>query len=184
MLANLADQTDATAYGYGTIPAAMFARASARVRGYVRQQITAGTSTITVRGPVVLLPERPVNSVTAIVDTFTDPDEPYTLEADEWHLRVGGLLETPNFGGNLEVTYTHGFTDVPDELIELVCGVAARLDGVNPAAASGVQQETGGSESVTFGFDSYNAISELSTGEKRVLDRLFPKRANLVVLRP
>jgi hypothetical protein len=52
------------------------------------------------------------------------------------------------------------------------------------AAASGVQQETAGSESVTFGFDSYKAISDLTAGEKAVLDRLFPKRANVVVLRP
>jgi len=184
VLANLADQDNATAYGYGTIAAGMFARASARVRGYVRQQITAGTSTITVRGPVVLLPERPVTAITSIIDEVTDPDVPYTLEVDEWELRNGGVLETPKFGGNLEVTYEHGFATLPDELIELVCGVAARLSDVNPAAAAGVQQETGGSESVTFGFDSYNAISELSTGEKRVLDRLFPKRANVVVLRP
>jgi hypothetical protein len=183
-LANLATQADATAYGYGTIAAAMFARASARVRGYIRQDITAGTSTITVRGPVVLLPQRPVTEVTSIVDNDTDPDNPYTLEADEWRLRNGGFLETPKFGGNLEVTYSHGYATLPDELIELVCGVAARLSEVNPAAAAGVQQETGGSESVTYGFDSYNAISELSTGEKRVLDRLFPKRGNVVVLRP
>lgn len=184
MLANLADQDDATAYGYGTISAAMFARASARVRGYVRQQITAGESTIVVRGPAVLLPQRPVVGIVSIIDRITDPDVPYTLEDDEWIIRPGGLLETPRFGGNIEVTYEHGFETVPDELIELVCGVAARLAGVNPAAATGVQQETGGSESVTYGFDSYNAISELSTGEKRVLDRLFPKRAGLVVLRP
>ena len=162
----------------------MFARASSRVRGYVRQRITAGTSIITVRGPVVLLSERPVNGIMSIVDAVTDPDVPYTLKADEWWLRVGGVLETPRFGDNLEVTYWHGFATIPDELVELVCGVAARLTDVNPAAATGVQQETGGSESVTYGFDSYNAISELSTGEKRILDRLFPKRANLVVLRP
>lgn len=184
MLPNLATQADATAYGYGTISTALFARASARVRGYVRQEITAGTSTIVVRGPVVLLPQRPVTAVTSIVDSDTDPDNPYTLEDHEWTLRNGGFLETPHFGGNLTVTYSHGFATLPDELIELVCGVAARLGEVNPAAAAGVQQETGGSESVTYGFDSYNAISELSTGEKRVLDRLFPKRGGVVVLRP
>lgn len=184
MLANLATQSDAIAYGYGTISTALFARASARVRGYARQDITSGTSTITVRGPIVLLPQRPVVAITSVVDAVTTPGAPYTLKADEWILRPGGVLETPHFGGNLEVTYTHGFASLPDELIELVCGVAARLGEVNVAAAAGVQQETGGSESVTYGFDSYNAISELSTGEKRVLDRLFPKRANVVVLRP
>jgi hypothetical protein len=99
-------------------------------------------------------------------------------------LRSGGILETPNFGGNLEVTYDHGFATVPDEVIELVCGVASRLTQINVAAASGVQQETAGSESVTFGFDSYKAISDLTAGEKAVLDRLFPRMSNVVVLRP
>ena len=37
---------------------------------------------------------------------------------------------------------------------------------------------------MTFGFDSYNAISELTTGEKRALDKLFPKRPGVVVMRP
>lgn len=184
MLASLATQSDANAYGYGTISDAMFNRASARVRGYVRQTVSAGTSTVTVRGPSVLLAERPVTAITSVIDEVSDPDVPYTLTAEEYILRPGGVLEVPGFGGNLEVTYAHGFATLPDELIELVCGIAARLGEVNPAAAAGVQQETGGSESVTYGFDSYNAISELSTGEKRVLDRLFPKRPSLVVMRP
>lgn len=182
-MTNLASQTDATAFGYGTISDAMFARASARVRGYVRQSITAGESTITVRGPIVLLPERPVNAITSIIDR-SDPDNPVTLSADQWELRVGGVLETPDFGGNLEVTYEHGFTTVPAEVRELVCNLASRLASVPQAAAAGVQQESAGSESVTFGFDSYKAISDLTAGEKTVLDRLFPHRPGVVVMRP
>lgn len=186
-LANLADQTDATAYGYGTISSALFARASARVRGYTRQTISAATTTVTARGPVIQLPQRPVNSITSVTDV-TDPDNTYVLGDDEWILRAGGVLETPNYGGNLTVVYSSGFATLPDELVELVCGVASRLtvtsgSAAATAAASGVQQETGGSESVTYGFDSYNAISELTTGEKRVLDRLFPARAGVVVMR-
>lgn len=182
MLSNLATQADATAYGYGTIATAMFARASARVRGYTRQVITAQTTTITARGPLIQLPQRPVNTITSVTDV-SDPDAPVTLTSDEWTVRAGGILETPNYGGNLTVVYTSGWATLPDELVELVCGVASRLTnvGTGSAAAMGVQQETGGSESVTYGFDSYNAISELTTGEKRVLDRLFPKRAGIVV---
>lgn len=183
MLTNLAVQADATAYGYGTIAAAMFARASQRVRTYTGQTITASTNTVTARGPVVLLPQRPVNAITSVT-ADPDTDDEYELETTEFILRAGGVLETPGFGGNLEVVYTAGWATLPDTLIELVCGVASRLTQVNQAAASGVQQETGGSESVTYGFDSYNAISELSTGEKRALDNLFPKRAGVVVMRP
>jgi len=181
-LANLADQSDATAFGYGTITAGLFARASARVRAYVGMEISAGTATVTVRGPSVLLPQRPVTSVTSVKDA-SDPDNLVTLTTDEWVLRAGGVLEVPAYGGNLEVAYSYGWSTVPDAVVEVVCAVASRMANSSAAAASGVQQETGGSESVTFGFDSYNAISELSTGEKRALDRLFPKRPGLVVMR-
>ena len=144
--------------------------------------ITATTTTITGRGPVLQLPERPVNSITSVTDV-TDTAHPITLTIDDWVLRAGGVLETPAYSGNLTVVYSSGWATLPDELIELVCGLAARLTEINPDVAAGVQQESGGSESVTFGFDSYNAIAELSTGEKRVLDRIFPARAGLVVMR-
>lgn len=181
-LANLADQTAATSYGYGTIASGFFARASARVRGYTRQTITSATHTLVARGPVVLLPERPVNSITSVTDV-SDVGVSDLLSTDEYILRAGGLLEVPNYGGNLSIVYTAGWATLPDELIELVCGVAARLAEVNIDVASGVQQETGGSESVTYGFDSYKAISDLSEGEKQVLDRIFPKRAGVTVMR-
>lgn len=179
MLANLATQADATAFGYGTISEAFFKRASARVRGYVGQEISQGSSTIIARGPVILLQQRPVLAVTQVKD-----ENDNILPVEEYTLREGGTLEVPNFGGNLTVTYTHGLATLPDELIEVVCNIASRLSQINPAAAAGVIQETGGSESVSFGFDSYNAISDLTTGEKAVLDRLFPHRATLVVSRP
>ena len=179
MLPNLADQADATAYGYGTIAAAMFARASARVRGYTRQQITAGTSTTLARGPIIQLPQRPVNSITSITDDLTN-----VIGSTDYILRAGGVLEIPYHGGNLNITYTHGFATIPDDLIELVCGLASRLATINPSVAAGVQQESGGNESVTFGFDSYKAISDLNAGEKAVLDRMFPARAGVVVQRP
>ena len=182
-MTNLATQTDATAFGYGAIPETMLKRASARVRGYARQHITVDTSTITARGPIVQLPERPVNEITSVTD-ISDPDNPVTLSTAEWTLRPGGILETPDFGGNLEVVYAHGFAAVPDEVKELVCNVASRLATIPTAAASGVQQETAGSESVTFGFDSYKAISDLTAGEKAVLDRLFAKPPGVVVMRP
>jgi hypothetical protein len=181
-LANLADQTAATSYGYGTIASGFFARASARVRGYTGQTISAATHTITGRGPLVQLPERPVNTITSVTD-ISDPDNTSLLTSDEYTVRAGGLLEVPAYGGNLQVVFTAGWATLPDELVELVCGVAARLAEINIAVAVGAQQETGGSESVTYGFDSYNAISELSTGEKRVLDRIFPKLAGVVVMR-
>ena len=175
MLDPLADQTDATAFGFGTISSGAFNRASARVRAYTGFTLTVGSHSVSARGPKVQLPERPVSAVSSVVDEDA-------VEV-EFTLRAGGLLDV-ECGENVSVTYTAGYATLPDALVELVCSVASRLDSIDPAAASGVQQETGGSESVTFGFDSYNAISELTTGEKRALDRLFPKRPGVVVMRP
>jgi len=175
MLDPLADQTDATAFGFGAITAGAFNRASARVRAYTGMTLSAGTYTALARGPIVQLPERPVTAVTSVVDSDSN--------AVEFTLRAGGVLNV-ECGGNVTIEYAAGYATLPDGLVELVCSIASRLDTVDPAAASGVQQETGGSESVTFGFDSYNAISDLTTGEKRALDKMFPRRPGVVVMRP
>lgn len=175
MLDPLATQADATAFGKGTLSDGAFNTASARVRGYTRQTITAATHTTLARGPIVQLPQRPVTEVTSVVD-----DDGNDVD---WTLRAGGVLDLDS-GENVTIVYEAGYTVLPDPLVELVCSIASRLDNVDASAASGVQQETGGSESVTFGFDSYNAISELTTGEKRALDSLFPRRPGVVVLRP
>ena len=175
MLAPLASQADATAFGMGTISEGAFNRASARVRAYTGLNLTAGSYTILARGPIVQLPQRPVTSVTSVVDDDGD--------AVDYTLRAGGVLNVA-CGGSVTVEYDAGSAVLPDALVELVCSIASRLDTIDPNVASGVQQETGGSESVTFGFDSYNAISDLTTGEKRALDSLFPKRPGVVVMRP
>ena len=176
MLDPLATQADATAFGMGTISVGAFNRASARVRSYTGLTLTSGTHMILARGPKVQLPERPVSSVTSVLD-----DDARELE---FVLRAGGMLDVACGDENVTIEYVAGYTVMPDSLVELVCSIASRLDTVDPAAAAGVQQETGGSESVTFGFDSYNAISDLSTGEKRALDKLFPRRPGVVVMRP
>ena len=175
MLDPLADQSDATAFGFGAISSGAFNRASARVRAYTGMTLSAGAHTALARGPIVQLPERPVTAVTSVEDADSN--------AVEYTLRAGGVLNA-ECGGNLTIEYTAGYTTLPDSLVELVCSIASRLDTVDPSAASGVQQETGGSESVTFGFDSYNAIADLTTGEKRALDKMFPRRPGVVVMRP
>lgn len=185
-MTDLADQTDATSYGYGTIASGFFKRASARVRAFAKSRgysVDSGTFTVEGRGPKFRLPNRPVRSMTSVTDV-EDSTDPYVLDADEWHLRNGGMLETPNYGGQLEVVFDGGFATVPEEVIELVCSIASRMANTAAGAASGVQQETGGSESVTYGFDSYSGISDLTTGELRSLGRMFPAIPDVVVMRP
>lgn len=184
-LTALADQTAATAYGYGTIASGYFNRASARVRSYAKARgysVDSGTYTILARGPVVVLPNRPVDSITSVTDV-SDPNNETLLTTDEWTLRAGGTLETPGYGGNLEIVYVAGVSSLSDGLVELVCAIASRMANTSVTAASGVQQETGGSESVTFGFDSFTGISDLTKGELASLSRFFPQTASVVVLR-
>ena len=175
MLSPLATEADAVAFGFGPISEGSFYRASARVRAYTGRAFTFGTYTTQAVGPRFVLPHRPVGSVVSVVDENGAPVD--------FTLRSGGVLEV-GYSGHVTVTHEGGYVELPDGLVELVCSIAARLDSINPAAASGVQQEAGGSESVTFGFDSYNAVSELTTGEKRALDRMFPRRLSVVVMRP
>lgn len=179
----LANQTNATDYGYGTISAGFFNRASARVRGFARARgysVDVDEFTVTGRGPSVRL-LTPVAAVTSVTDV-EDADNPSTLSADEWILR-GSVLEAPAYSGNLSIVYSAGFASLSDGLVELVCAIASRMSNTLAAVASGAQQETGGSESVTFGFDSYSGISDLTKGELQSLGRIFPVVPGLVVMR-
>lgn len=186
MLTALADQTAATGYGYGTIASGMFSRASARVRLFAKSRgysVDADDFTVIGRGPIVYMTNRPVRSITSVHDV-SDPDDPYELTSDEWVLRSGGTLEIPAYGQNLSIVYAGGLAALPDELVELVCAVASRMANTSTGAQSGVQQETGGSESVTYGFDSFTGISDLTKGELASLRRMFPTTPAQVVLRP
>lgn len=176
MLPALATTGDAESFGLTVTDAALL-RASTRVRSFVGQQISDGTSTVTARGTLVRLPQRPVRSITSVVDEDDNPVE-YTLSG-------GGVLEVQD---RCEVTieYVHGFEDgtMPDELVEVVCTIAARLESVDPALASGVTQEQSGSASQTFGWDAWKAQSSLTAEEKAVLTRLFPRVPRTFVMVP
>jgi hypothetical protein len=184
-MTSLAAQADATAYGYGTIAAGYFARASARVRLFATSRgysLDDGTFTVVGRGPSVQLPNRPVLTITSVTDV-EDTSNTTLLTTDEWVLRSGGVLEAPAYSGNLSIVYTAGTATLSDGMVEFVCAVASRMANTLAAVGSGAQQETGGSESVTYGFDSYSGISDLTKGELASLSRMFPPTPGLIVMR-
>ena len=164
----------AEAQGFGlTVTQPALARASARVRGYLRQQVTQGTSTIKARGPVFRLPERPVEYVLSVTDA----------DGNAVGFDLAGSVLTVQSLDVVTVTYSHGYALVPDELIELVCSVAARIEAV-PASSpltQGVQQQTAGPFTVGYGWDSYKAQSGLTAGEKEVLARYWPRLPQIIV---
>ena len=166
MLAPLATTLDAADFGL-TVTDDALVRASARIRGHVRQRITAGTSVVVLPESSRRLPERPVVSVESVTDEDGNTVTYYGI--------VGDRIVT-GVRGRLTVAYTHGLTVLPDELLELVCTVAARLGGMPADLVAGVQSTgtAGPFTGPTFGWDSYKAASGLTEGEKRVLAKFWP----------
>lgn len=165
MLPPLATLSDAADYGYESVSDAALSRASSRVRGELRQQMSAGTSTVVGMGPLVTLPERPVTAVMTVKDA-DGRDVPFTLS--------GADVETSHWGP-LTITYAHGLTALPDEVVELVCAIASRITNAAPQVAQGVASESAGPHSITFGMDAWKAQSGLTAGEKETLRRYWPK---------
>ncbi len=191
MLPPLATPQDASQLGY-CVSAAQLARASARVRGYTRQTITAGTSTHIVIGKKkFLLPQRPVNSVTLVEDHYGNdvPASAYHLDGQFLHLPVNGapwIANGPDYygcdDGFFKVTYTHGFTTLPDELVEVVCSIASRLENAPDGLSMGARTEQAGGETITWGADAFSAVTDLTKAEKDVLRRIFPQLPRSVSL--
>ena len=171
----LASAEDALEYGL-TVTAASLRRASARIRGHVRQQITYGTSVVVLPESSRRLPERPVVSV----ESVTGEDGAALVAGTDYEL-VGDRIETAR-PGRLTVTYTHGLMGLPDELTELVCTVAARMGGMPTELQAGVQSQGAGPFQQTYGWDSYKAASGLTEGEKQVLARYWPRLPRTITL--
>lgn len=171
MDAPLISANDANEFGF-TPSLEAIRRASARIRGHLSQLVTAGTSTIDARGPVFRLPQRPVVAVSSVVDTDG--------LAVSWNL--SGSLLTVDSLDLVTVTYSHGYTTLPDALVELVCQVATRLDTPTPELAAGVQTQGVGPYSVGYGWDSYKAQAGLTQGEKDALRQYWPPLPNVITM--
>lgn len=103
---------------------ALIADASAEVRAYTGQLITAGTSTVTlpVVGGRVNLPQRPVVGVLAI--NGEPVDEPDLVGAT-----LRGL-----YGCEVTVSYEHGYAEVPDDIVSVVAAMVLRGLATQPGA--------------------------------------------------
>ena len=171
----LASVADAADFGL-TVTEASLRRASARIRGHIRQQVTYGTSTTILPESDRRLPERPVVSV----ESVTGEDGAALVEGIDWEL-IGDRINT-TARSRLTVTYTHGLDVLPDELVELVCTVAARMGGMPAELQAGVQQQGAGPFQQTYGWDAYKAASGLTEGEKQVLARYWPRLPRTITL--
>lgn len=129
--------------------------ASAAVRLRSGQEFTAGTSTIALpRNPQgrIVLPQFPVTSIDNVKDVY-GYDVGYYWQVGMDRIETQGRLlnefeieplRVPT--STVVVTYSHGYPEVPDEIVAVVCGIVGRALGT-PPDQGGTTQE---------GIDGYN----------------------------
>lgn len=137
---------------------ALLADASAMVRAYTGQDFAVTTNdqvTLRGQGGTIRLPQRPVTAVTSVVAIGGDglPDVPLV----DWiwdgtdQIRVGEgsfIINLPavwwdddGYPGTFRVTYSHGYAEVPADVVAVVCGMVLRTLTA-PTMAGGVRSET------------------------------------------
>lgn len=173
MATAFADSADLATFGYPSTAADYLVRASVRVRAYAEQDINAGTSTTRLRFPF-LLPQRPVISVTSVSAVDSDGSLLELTLYTDYHIAGQTIAADVYKGVMLSVTYTHGFATIPDKLKDIVCAVAARMAAAPAGLKAGYQSESADGESIVFGSDAFAGVAELTSAEKRVIDRIFP----------
>ena len=166
---------------------ALLSDASAVVRAYTRQNfdlVTDDEVVLRATGGRISLPGRPVQGVSRVeVIGGSDALPDFTLA--DWlfdgidTVRIGegaAVINLPEawwdddgYPGTYRVTYTHGYAEVPAEMLSVVCGVVLRVL-TNP---SGYRSETVGSYSVTYAVPATGEQlgTNLTRYEMRVLDR-------------
>jgi hypothetical protein len=164
----------------------VLADATAAIKGYTRQTIEAvPNDDVVLRGTwsqELWLPERPVTAVSSVVirnGAIFASEFPLVADKDyRWDRRgllrrvayVTGRLLAPAsgyWGGEMayvEVTYSHGFAQIPDDIRAVCLSVASRVY-VNPQA---ILRESVGSYTVQYG---RTAAAQLDDEEKAQLNR-------------
>lgn len=150
--------------------------ASAAVRAYTGQQITAGTTTarLKVKGGMIRLPQRPVTEVSAVATTGgTALFHTWSAGSQIWlstYLPSANLAPHRNAGQYADVTYAHGYDVTPDDIVAVVCQMATRAFGTSPDQ-TGVQSETVVSYSYQLGAAAAAGGIGMLPAERQVLDR-------------
>ena len=164
------------------------ADASAAVRAYTGQQFTQGETTKVLRvvAGKVRLPHRPVVSVDALSAVNYDGTRT-VITGFGWdglnQVSVppqGFVLNLPAFDQSpletVEVTWTHGYDEIPEEIVAIVCAAANRA---LTATASGLVSETIGSYSYRTADGASDAPISFTDGERAILNRYRARAAAL-----
>lgn len=158
---------------------ALLTDASAAVRAYTGQTfdlVEDEEVRLRARNGAVKLPQRPVTGVAGV--TSVDGD----TVAFEWDhsdlVYVTGLNPYARFDVEpfrsrdpwLDVTYTHGYATVPEDIVAVVCQIVGRAFG-RPADATAVTQESIAGYSYSIGGAAAQGPLGLMQNEREALDR-------------
>lgn len=161
--------------------------ASTAVREAAGSPISETTSTVTLEGEAdqrLRLPGPPIRAVDAVaIDGVTATD--WRLRTDRlWRFAGWTAADGPS---EVEVTYTHGLPDVPEDIVDLVgrlvAGAMASYRAEDGGASLGTQVVTSeriGDYAVTYGGDGLATDMELPAYLRERLAARFGGGAGLV----
>lgn len=160
---------------------ALLIDASSKVRSFTGQQISQSETTdrirITARDGHIRLPQYPVVSVASVLSVESGIAIPYFWDGIAlwgWGRFPESNISAPLYnrarrhGIVVDVTYTHGYEPIPDEIIALVCQVASRAFGTAPDQ-SGITQESMAGYTYSVGSAAASGGLGLLPAEKEVL---------------
>lgn len=176
---------------------ALLGDASVVVRAYCRRDFTAGTTTARYRprGHKVILPNRPVLRVTAVrsVVSFGTSEQLTALSywshpgghevhlGDQTQVINGPTLDFTDDNVWVEVTYEHGFPEVPDDVVTVVANLVVR--NLTVPGGGLVDLQTVGPYTTRFGSFTGAGPLALTGGDRDVLNRYRSTSAGTVELR-
>jgi len=166
---------------------ALLADASALIRGYTGRDFTqAVDDTVVLRatGGTLRLPQRPVIEVKRVeaigvsgapditlADWLFDGIDQIRLGEGNWIINLPEIWwDDDGFPGTYRVTYTHGYTQVPPDVVAVACQMTLRTL-TSPAMVGGVTSETVGPYSYRSETPGQGAGGDVDGCRARVLDR-------------
>lgn len=167
---------------------ALLGDASALVRSYTGQTFAHVEDDVVVLravGGVIVLPQRPVTAVTRVeviggseaLPDFTTSDWLFD-GIDSIRIGDGGTIinlpeawwDDDGYPGTYRVTYSHGYQQVPGDVVAVVCGMVNRTLTA-PTMAGGVTSETIGSYSYRIESPGMGLAVALSDEDRKILAR-------------
>jgi hypothetical protein len=179
--------------------AAMLVDASATIRAYCRRDFTLNTATglrLRPRGNKVLLPQRPVVDVASVATVFSFGPTEYVTPTPAWSWVSGNtiyLIDDPDLVFNgpafnlddenvwIQVTYTYGYTEVPQDIVSVCANLVLR--NLTVPGSGLVDLETVGPYTVRYANFAGGGPLALSGGDRDILNRYRTNTIQTVELR-